>query len=67
MFQLLKTILKGDNLNFLLKEDNQILINCHIIENNTDLKYLTIEHLDNVIDINYSSIKDFNTYKNNIK
>lgn len=67
MFQLLKKILKGDNLNFLLKENNQILMNCNIIENNTDLKYLTIEHLDNIIDLDYSSIENFNTYKNNIK
>lgn len=67
MFKLLKTILEEDNFNFLLKGYDSILTNCKIIENNRDLKYLTIEHLDNVLDIDYINIIDFAPYKNDIK
>lgn len=67
MFKLLKTILEGDNFNFLLNGNNSVLTNCKIIENNRDLKYLTIEHLDNVLDIDYINIIDFAPYKNDIK
>ena len=67
MFKLLKTILEGNSFNFLLKGHDSILTNCKIIENNRDLKYLTIEHLDNVLDIDYINIIDFAPYKNNIK
>lgn len=61
MFQRLKTIEEGKIYNFFL-QGGQILMNCKIIENDIDLKLITIEHLDNEISLNYNSIKDFNIY-----
>lgn len=62
MFSRLKTIKEGEIYNICLKQDD-VLMNCKVIENDTDKKLLYIEHLDNNISLSYSSIKDFNLYQ----
>ena len=58
MFNQLKQIKEGSTHTFQLKT-NDILSDCKIIENNTDKKLLLIEHLDNEISLDYSSISQF--------
>jgi hypothetical protein len=58
MFNALKQIKDGTIYTFHLKT-NEILANCKILQNDTDRKLLTIEHLDNEISLSYSSISQF--------
>lgn len=62
MFKKLKTIQEGNIYNFQLKT-NQMLMNCKIIENDTDKKLLFVKYFHNEMTIDYSNIENFNLYE----